>query len=190
MDQSKATAVADEILELYTIYGNQDYIGEPISQIEHMCQCAQLAQKGNYDDEVILAAFCHDIGHLCEHIMDVEYMDDFGIVDHEKIGADYLSAKGFSERLTKLVASHVDAKRYLTYKKPGYYDKLSDASKRTLGFQGGRMTEDEATNFESEELFSLYITLRGWDEMGKVEHVPLPDLEYYRHLMIAHLIKN
>ena len=190
MDYSTATAVADEIMELYAQYGNTDYIGEPISQIEHMCQCAELAQKGHYDDEVILAAFFHDIGHLCEHIMDVEYMDDFGIVDHEKIGADYLSAKGFSERITKLVASHVDAKRYLTYKKPGYFERLSEASKRTLDFQGGRMTEEEAMDFENEELFSLYITLRGWDEMGKVPHTPLPHMEYYRQLMITHLMKN
>ncbi len=30
----------DEILSLYEKFGNEDYIGEPVSQIEHMCQCA------------------------------------------------------------------------------------------------------------------------------------------------------
>src|SRR5580765_1267873 len=98
---------AEMIISLYNSYGNEDYIGEPVSQIEHMCQCAQSAEKENYDDEVILAAFFHDIGHLCEHIMEVDYMAGYGIVDHEKIGADYLSKKGFSERITKLIASHV-----------------------------------------------------------------------------------
>ncbi len=77
----------DEILSLYKNFGGEDYIGEPVSQIEHMCQCAQLAQKEGHDNEVILAAFFHDIGHLCEHILPVDKMDNFGIADHEKIGA-------------------------------------------------------------------------------------------------------
>ena len=190
MQEKIAIKIADEIMGLYKSYGNQDYIGEPVSQIEHMCQCAQLAEKENYDDEVILAAFFHDIGHLCEHIMDVNYMDDYGVVDHEKIGADYLSSKGFSERITKLIASHVEAKRYLTFKNPDYYNKLSEASKSTLAFQGGRMSEEEAKDFERDELFTLYITLRGWDEKAKEANVPLPDLNKYRSMMIHNLTKN
>ena len=62
MEKTEAIQIADEILTLYKMYGNQDYIGEPVSQIEHMCQCAQLAESENYDHEVILAAFFHDIG--------------------------------------------------------------------------------------------------------------------------------
>src|SRR5436190_16813366 len=91
-----------EIFELYQKYGGDDYIGEPVSQVEHMCQCAQLAEKEGYGDEVILAAFFHDIGHLCEHIMPLKSMDGYGIVDHELIGASYLSQKGFSSTITKL----------------------------------------------------------------------------------------
>jgi 2-amino-1-hydroxyethylphosphonate dioxygenase (glycine-forming) len=188
MEKTEAIKVADEILGLYKMYGNQDYIGEPVSQIEHMCQCAQLAEGEKYDDEVILAAFFHDIGHLCEHIMDVKYMDDYGIVDHEKIGGDYLRSKGFSEKISRLIASHVEAKRYLTFRYPSYYQRLSEASKSTLNFQGGPMNEREATDFENQEWFPLYITLRGWDEKAKLEHVPLPDLERYRAMMIEHLI--
>jgi 2-amino-1-hydroxyethylphosphonate dioxygenase (glycine-forming) len=117
-------------------------------------------------------------------------MDGYGIVDHEKIGAEFLSKKGFSEKITRLIESHVGAKRYLTFKNPAYYEKLSEASKATLNFQGGRMTEQEAKDFESEDLFSLFITLRGWDERAKEEHVPLPDLEKYRNMMINHLTKQ
>ena len=190
MKEAEAIQIADEIMDLYNNYGNQDYIGEPVSQIEHMCQCAQLAEKEKYNDEVILAAFFHDIGHLCEHIMDVDYMDDYGIVDHEKIGADYLHAKGFSVMITKLIESHVAAKRYLTYKNPAYYEKLSEASKSTLVFQGGRMSEQEAKAFEREEWFTLYLTLRGWDEKAKEEHVPLPELQRYKDMMIRHLLKK
>ncbi len=189
-EEAEAIQIADEIISLYKNYGNQDYIGEPVSQIEHMCQCAQLAEKGKFDNEVILAAFFHDIGHLCEHIMDVDYMDDYGILDHEKIGADFLAAKGFSRKITKLIESHVAAKRYLTYKNPAYYAKLSEASKSTLNFQGGRMAEVEAKAFEKDKLFPLYITLRGWDEQAKDEHIPLPDLTIYRNMIIDHLTKK
>jgi len=190
MKQSIAMEVADEIIGLYISYGHQDYIGEPVSQIEHMCQCAQLAEIGNYDYEVILAAFFHDIGHLCEHIMDVDFMDGYGIVDHEKIGAAYLKSKGFSKRITRLIASHVEAKHYLTFKNPEYYKQLSDASKRTLNFQGGPMDEKEAKDFEKDEWFPLYITLSEWYEKAKVEHIPLPDFGRYRLMMIQHLTQN
>ncbi len=189
MTEAEAIKIADEILSLYQQFGNQDYIGEPVSQIEHMCQCAQLAEKENYDDDVILAAFFHDIGHLCEHIMEVDYMDDYGIVDHEKIGAGYLKSKGFSKKITSLIASHVAAKRYLTLVHPEYYDKLSEASKATLNFQGGRMNEEEARAFEKDDWFPLYLTLRGWDEKAKDENVPLPTLDRYRAMMIYHLTK-
>lgn len=188
MKIEEANKVADEVLDLYTRFGNEDYIGEPVSQIEHMTQAAQLAERENYDEEVVLAAFFHDIGHLCEHIMEVEYMDDYGIVDHEKIGAIYLSGKGFSKKITKLIASHVDAKRYLTYKNPAYYEKLSEASRKTLTFQGGEMSPEEAAQFENDELFTLYLTLRNWDEMAKEENIPLPPLEHFRQLIIHHLI--
>ena len=71
MKQQEVEQTVDEIFELYQKYGDEDYIGEPVSQLEHMCQCAQLAEQEGYDEDVILAAFFHDIGHLCEHIMPV-----------------------------------------------------------------------------------------------------------------------
>ena len=66
MHTEKILNLVHEIMFLYESHGNEDYIGEPVSQIEHMCQCAQLAQAAGADDDVVLAAFFHDIGHLCE----------------------------------------------------------------------------------------------------------------------------
>lgn len=182
-----AELIAGEILALYGQYGNEDYIGEPVSQVEHMSQCAELAMKQGYDDEVILSAFFHDIGHLLEHVMPVEHMGGYGIADHEKIGAAYLVSKGFSNRIAALVNSHVDAKRYLTFRYPKYYAALSDASKKTLEFQGGKMTAEEAATFESNEDFELFIQLRRWDEAAKLEGVPVIDLNIIREKMIMHL---
>jgi predicted HD phosphohydrolase len=42
---------------LYEKHGDEDYIGEPVSQLEHMSQSAQLAQQAGFDEEVIMAAF-------------------------------------------------------------------------------------------------------------------------------------
>src|SRR6185369_2955851 len=101
--------VIDEVFGLYERYGDENYIGENISQIEHMCQAAQLAMEQGYDDEVVLAAFFHDIGHLVEPMTDDNDMGGYGVKDHEKIGADFLRQKVFTEKMARLVESHVAA---------------------------------------------------------------------------------
>lgn len=194
MQQQKSIEeTVDEIIALYQNHGNEDYIGEPVSQIEHMCQCAQLAEENGEDEETILAAFFHDIGHLVEFEDPnaiVDHMDNFGIAEHEKLGRKFLLSKGFSVNVADMVASHVDAKRYLTYKYPEYYDALSEASKQTLVHQGGQMAAAEAKAFEDHPLSAKYIALRRWDEQAKEMNKPLPSLEIYRQMMIRHLTKQ
>ena len=163
------------IFALYEQHGAADYIGEPVSQIEHMSQAAQLAMAEGFDDEVVLAAFFHDIGHLCGQ--GGENMGGYGVVSHERLGADYLRRAGFSERLARLVEYHVQAKRYLTFSRPDYYACLSEASRRTLGYQGGVMTADEARAFEQDPLCAVSLRMRHWDEQAKDMHVPVLDLE-------------
>lgn len=174
--------IVDEVFKLYELHGNDDYIGEAISQIEHASQCAQSAEKEGFDDEVILAAFFHDIGHICAKKDPRNDMGGYGMMRHERVGANYLRRRGFSEKIAKLIENHVEAKRYLTFKSPDYYDKLSEASKTTLEFQGGRMTKEEAEKFENDPLISLSIKMREWDETAKEENVPLIDLEKLKDL--------
>ena len=178
----------NEIFNLYKNYGEDDYIGEPVSQIEHMCQAADFAKEEGYDEEVILAAFSHDIGHFCFRESS-DSMDGYGTIKHEKIGADYLRTKGFSERIAKLVENHVSAKRYLTFKNPNYFSKLSEASKKTLEFQGGIMTKEEAEKFENDDLFELSIKMRMWDEAAKEINKPLPDIELFKKIAFKILSK-
>ncbi len=190
MTQAEVTQIAKEIIALYAEYGAADYIGEPVSQLEHMCQCAQLAEEEGYDNEVVLAAFMHDIGHLCGNLLSAAEMNGYGMIDHEKLGEVYIRSKGFSEKVSKLVGSHVSSKRYLTFKYPEYYEKLSSASKETLVMQGGMMTAEEAEIFEQEDLFHLYVTLRRWDEEAKRENVPLVSLQHYSRMMEEHLLNQ
>jgi phosphonate degradation associated HDIG domain protein len=193
MTTAQAQEIADEIMSLYKEHGGAEYAGEKVSQLEHMVQAAQLAEAQGYDEEVILAAFLHDIGHISEAAKGDESMsasrrmDDFGIKDHEELGAEFLRERGFSKKIARLVESHVEAKRYLTFKDAAYYANLSEASKRTLEYQGGPMAAEEAAAFEQYPLFDLIIRMRNWDEQAKIEHQPLPDLQHYRGMMLHHL---
>ncbi|WP_248742313.1 MULTISPECIES: phosphonate degradation HD-domain oxygenase [unclassified Pseudomonas] len=171
--------VIERVFGLYERFGASDYIGEPVSQIEHMSQAAQLAIAEGFDDEVVLAAFFHDIGHLCAE--GAENMGGYGVVSHERLGADYLREAGFSERLARLVEYHVQAKRFLTLREPGYYERLSEASRRTLEYQGGVMTEAEADAFEQDPLCAVSLRMRQWDELAKEMAVPVMDLELLKN---------
>lgn len=182
--------VVEEVFGLYTKFGDADYIGEPVSQIEHMSQSAQLAIDEGFDDEVVLAAFFHDIGHICVMNGAQESMGGYGMKSHERIGADYLRSCGFPERVAKLVENHVQAKRYLTFKHPEYYQQLSEASKKTLEYQGGVMTEAEGRSFEADPLFETSIRMRRWDELAKEVQVPVIDLGILKKMAFSVLKTN
>ncbi|MCO5937118.1 HDIG domain-containing protein [Mucilaginibacter sp. RB4R14] len=182
--------IVNDVFALYEQHGGEDYIGEPVSQIEHMSQAAALAQAECYDDEVILAAFFHDIGHLCAAGTEVGSMDGMGNINHEKLGADYLLDRGFSPRLANLVNGHVIAKRYLTYKHPEYFEKLSPASRATLNFQGGVMSADEAAKFEANPDADLIIRMRYWDDEAKLQNMPVNNIGYLKQIAVKHISGN
>jgi predicted HD phosphohydrolase len=162
------------------------YIGEPVSQLEHALQCAEFARRAHAAPEEVLAALFHDIGHLIAPAGSAE-MDGLGIVDHEGIGAAFLARLGFGKRPCALVASHVQAKRYLACRKPGYLERLSPASRGTLNFQGGPMDEAEAARFEADPLFAAKVRLRAWDEAAKEPDAPTQPLEFYTGMIREHL---
>ena len=159
---------ADKIINIYNTYGNKDYIGEQMTQTEHALQCAYYAKLYNYDSDVIIAALLHDIGHLLFFDNDSkELMDNYGVVRHEDKGAIYLKELGYNDKICSLVRNHVTAKRYLCSSDSRYYDKLSDASKTTMRYQGGLMSSEELKNFEKDLYFKDSIKIRHLDDMGK-----------------------
>jgi phosphonate degradation associated HDIG domain protein len=186
---SSPQQVVAQVFGLYETRGHADYIGEPVSQLEHMWQAAALAEAAGADEEVILAAFFHDLGHLCAPEVAADSMAGFGAVNHEKLGADYLRARGFSERVARLVESHVLAKRYLTHKYPSYLRQLSEASRATLAFQGGVMSAAEAEAFEQDPDADLMLQLRQWDEQAKETDRPVGRLDHLKALALRHLLR-
>lgn len=160
------------ILSTFRERGHEAYYGEPVSQLEHAIQAAELARLQFPDDpEFIIAAFLHDFGHLCESPNGD--MEGFGQWDHESIGAQRLKSLGFSAGIVSLVANHVLAKRYLVSTDPIYYAHLSAASKATLEKQGGLLTPEEQKVFEEDPLFHKHLMLRRIDEKAKETGKPV-----------------
>ncbi len=172
------------ITNLFAQSGQDAYFGEPVTQLEHALQTAQLAEQNGADDETVVAAFLHDIGHLLSPELahgesTLEYMDGYGTVDHEQLGAEFLREQGFSEKVAQLIENHVNAKRYLVFKHPDYFARLSEASVKTLEFQGGPMKAGEALAFETNPYFKGILQLRAWDEQAKIPGLPTPDMNHY-----------
>lgn len=173
---------AQTIAELELLFdqqGDDPYFGEPVTQLEHALQCAGLAERAGADNDTVVAAFLHDIGHLLPEDAAMEFMDGYGTVDHERLGADYLRKRGFSEKVALLIENHVNAKRYLVAKFPEYDARLSDASRKTLEFQGGPMSTEEVMAFEKHPYFNEILALRRWDEEAKETDMDLPTPSLY-----------
>lgn len=177
-----AELATKEVFDLFRKYGSRDYIGEPVSQQEHMTQCAMLAEEDGYPDEVILGVFLHDIGHLVGFDRGLPPMGNVGSNAHEIVGEQFLKDLGFPESVTSFVRGHVDAKRYLVFKYPDYYDKLTPASQQTLTYQGGPMTPEEAEKFEKLQHFEALLKMRHWDDQGKISDAPIDPLDKYEKL--------
>lgn len=176
-----ATSVAD-VLDLYERWGPENY-DEGLSQLEHALQTAALAVADGASDELVAAALLHDIGHL----LDLAAAEGAWVpgdidLDHESVGARHLATL-FPPSVTGPVALHVRAKRYRAAVDPAYAAALSDGSTRSLELQGGPMSSDEVTSFESNPAFASAVALRGWDDGGKIDGLPVPPLASYRELL-------
>jgi predicted HD phosphohydrolase len=177
-----------EILDVFQQAQGESYIGEDVSQLEHALQSAFFARKAGHSNDVIIASLFHDIGHFISD-KDEEKMADLGVLHHEDIAAKQIIDWGFSEKIATLIRNHVDAKRYLAAHNNNYYSKLSNASKRTLEFQGGLMSQDEMLRFEKSPYFKESIQVRTNDEKAKVPGLVVPGLDSYESLLEEHLQK-
>lgn len=175
----------EQLKALYDEQGDQDYIGEPVSQRDHALQAAAHASAAGASSAVVLAALLHDIGHL--QYQQEGTMAGFGTRDHERLGAHFLACLGFSDQVCALVHQHVDAKRYQVARSETYRAGLSQASQKTLGFQGGAMTLLEMQAFEADPLFELALSVRHWDELAKVPKVTVPGFGAYETQIHEHL---
>ena len=151
------------------------YDGEPVDQLQHALQCADLARREGADPELVLAALLHDVARSPD--VAAEPFDS-GPVDHGEQGARWL-APLLGERVGRLAAAHVEAKRYLVTVEPAYVLGLSDVSVRTLRAQGGPMSKEEVAAFERRPEWRDAVRLRRWDDAAKDPAAIVPGIEAY-----------
>lgn len=138
--EADARATVKELFSFIEAQGQGDYLGEPVSQIQHSLQAATLAQDAGADEETIVGALLHDVGRF---IPAADKMDSMiapdgtyvGKASHEVVGERHLRQLGFPEKICQVVGAHVVAKRYLCAVEKGYWESLSRSSKQTLEFQ-------------------------------------------------------
>ena len=203
MMESNPQGTAASLVHMLNTRGQGDYLGEPISQLEHSLQAAHLASSHNAGEETIIAALLHDIGQflpveevrsIAHEVQNMTISDgtpdeSVGRVGHERIGEEYLRRLGFSDKVASLVGSHVEAKRYLCAVEPGYYDTLSEASKKTLLFQGGPLQGAELKEWKANPWCTEMCQLRKWDDGAKVVGQKVEPAELYEAMIERHLAR-
>jgi phosphonate degradation associated HDIG domain protein len=167
----------DDIAFLFARRGGEQYSGEPVTQLEHALQSAMQAEDQGADDELVTAALLHDLGHLVHDLGETPTLR--GIDDaHQYLAVPFLRGL-FSERVIGAISGHVDAKRYLCATRDGYYEALSDDSKRSLKLQGGIFDAQQAQAFIARPGAPEAVRLRIWDDLAKKEGLPTPPLAHF-----------
>ena len=166
-----------DIEELFAQRGQEQYSGEPVTQLEHALQSATLAEQEGADDELVTAALLHDLGHLLQDLGETPTLR--GIDDvHQYAALPFLRGL-FGERVLGGIQLHVDAKRYLCATRAGYHEALSEDSKRSLKLQGGVFSPAEAEAFIARPGAPDAVRLRIWDDLAKTAGAPTPGLSHF-----------
>jgi len=169
---------------IFTRRGADEYLGEPVTIGEHMLQAAHFAQRDGHEEQVIVAALLHDIGHFTGEFIGMPlpsgtmFLEDQTDRQHENAGATVLE-QFFPDLVVDCCRYHVAAKRYLCAREAGYFDKLSEASVHSLNLQGGPMSDEEAIAFEAHPNFDAIIAVRRYDEAGKEVGMTVPPFSSY-----------
>ncbi len=175
--ETQVMDAVETIRRLFEDQGAGQYFGEPVSQLEHALQTANLAVFNGASDALVVAALLHDIGHLV-HGQPESIADSGRDARHEAAGYQFL-VRYFEHRVVEPVRLHVAAKRYLSAVNDEYARKLSSASVQSLALQGGPMSDREAASFASGPYALDALVLRRWDDEAKEPGLAVPPLDAY-----------
>ncbi len=166
-----------DIERVFAEHGGLGYAGEPVTQLEHALQSAQLAERSGATDALITATFLHDLGHLLNLQGDTPTAR--GIDDtHQYFALPFLRGT-FGDEVLEPIRLHVDAKRALCALERDYFDGLSEDSRRSLKLQGGIYTAGEAEQFRARPHAGDAMKLRRWDDLAKVAGAVTPPIEHF-----------
>lgn len=133
---------------------------EAVDELDHALQSAARAIDDGADDELVLAAALHDIGH--------SPLLAGQSAAHDEVALRWLGPR-FGPRVGWLAGAHVAAKRYLAATEPGYAAELSAVSMTSLQFQGGAAADVEYT---SHPWWPDALRLRRYDDAAKEPGAP------------------
>lgn len=172
-----------DIEGLFADKGDRTYTGEGVTQQQHALQSAHLAEQEGAGDELVVAAFLHDLGHLINDQGETPTLR--GIDDrHEYVALPFLRDL-FGASVLQPIRLHVDAKRYLCARGDGtltgaeYWAALSLDSRRSLELQGGIFSDAEADAFSAQPFAGDGLRLRLWDDRAKLADASTPPLSHF-----------
>jgi len=174
----------EQIQTVFEQHGALAYSGEPVSQLEHALQSAQLAEQEGAPDSLVVAALLHDLGHLLHpRVQAHDTPTEQGVDDlHQYYALPFLRAN-FSAAVLEPIRLHVDAKRCLCAIDPEYFGRLSPDSVRSLALQGGIFNAEQAAVFQAQPYAEEALRLRRWDDLAKIAGRETPPLEHYLTLV-------
>jgi predicted HD phosphohydrolase len=147
--------------------------------LEHSLKCAQAARNGGANDVMVVAALFHDVwhafGNAADEFSEMPSADEI----HAAFGARYLE-RFFPPEVCRLVADHVEAKRYRAAR---HQMPSSLGSTRSLLAQGGPMSPEECTEFESRPHFAAVLQLREWDDRSDTDILDYAPLDAYHDII-------
>ncbi|WP_099021459.1 HD family phosphohydrolase [Mycolicibacterium palauense] len=133
---------------------------ETVDELDHALQSAARAAEDGADDELVLAAALHDLGH--SPLLDAA--DHPGAYTHHDTAArDWLTPR-FGARVGWLAGAHVAAKQFLAATDPGYGGQLTAASAQSLAAQGGPGVDP---SFTGHPWWPDALRLRRYDDAAK-----------------------
>lgn len=129
---------------------------DAVDELDHALQSAARATDDGADDELVLAAALHDIGHS-------PLFGEVTALQHDRVARQWLTPR-FGERVGWLAGAHVAAKRYLVATDPGYATTLSDVSVDSLHHQGGAGVDGD---YVTHPWWADALRLRRYDDAAK-----------------------
>ena len=166
---------------MYEARGHREYEGEGVTQLEHALQSAMRGEAEGAPSALVCAALLHDIGHLLNDKGETPTLR--GIDDLHQYAALPFLRPHFTDAVLAPIRLHVDAKRYLCATRAGYYEQLSEDSKRSLELQGGVFSAVEAERFIGQLHAADAVRVRLWDDAAKVPGAATPGLAHYEPLL-------
>lgn len=166
-----------DIETLFVQHGARQYSGEPVTQLQHALQTAWFAEQDDANDELVTASLLHDLGHMLNDQGETPTLR--GVDDvHQYFALPFLRGL-FPDGVLDPIKLHVDAKRYLCCMHDGYWEALSEDSKRSLQLQGGIYSNQECEVFIAQAGAADAVRLRQWDDRAKQADLITPPLAHF-----------